>query len=193
MLLCFILCSIPPPLSTVLSLDGRSSITTSICQSGLLFLNVIPWTVRPIFGALRWEYAHLNPQQCFSSWIRAAVCHSVLYTPPFSTLPVVWAFLCDNRHSSIPVGTSQPRLALFFYLLHPSNTFCVLHFSTQHSPSSTHLYLATAPLFHIYISDCLANRHFDLQLANIALYLWLKSQIEPNNIGIQFHPIARFN
>jgi len=101
--------------------------------------------------------------------------------------------------SSANIGEPRSPLTLlslpvphFVFIPHSSNTFCVLHFSTQHSPSGTPLFFVVPPHSHPDISYCLSNHHLDLQLANISLHLCWISQIEPNDIGILFHLLARY-
>ena len=85
---------------------------------------------------------------------------------------------------SIPIGA-------------PQHGFGTLHFHSvllQHSTSHLALLLSLVAgyLFHPTISYCLSNPTLDLQLANISLHLYYISQIEPNDIGIQFQPLARY-
>jgi len=107
-------------------------------------------------------------------------------------------------HFSIPISSLQPGFSapqslsallsldlVLFFILHSFNTFCVLHFSLQHFPSGPPSLLVVDRLFHPN-NGCLSNAYSDSQLANISLHLCSILQIQSNNIGIQFHPLAMY-
>jgi len=124
-----------PPLLVLLIMDWSYSfpcvwIGTPVCVSEL-------HTPPPPFGA---------PKFC-----------TVLYTPPSAWPLQEWVLIHSDRCISISVGTAQPRIVLFFFILHSLDTFCVLLFFKQHSPCGTALFLIVAPLVHLNMLYCLSN------------------------------------
>jgi len=139
-----------------LSLDRRSYIAF-----------FIPYPLHPFSAVLHWDILH-NPHQCSSGWIGASLFHATHLTCP--PLPFQRSSASMGAPQSLSVLCSLD-LALFFVIPHSFNTFFVLFFPTQHSPSGTHLLVVVAPVCHLNISYCLSNSHFDSQLADIPLQL----------------------
>ena len=85
---------------------------------------------------------------------------SLLYSTPHCLPhpPPCWRSSACMGAPQSPSALLSLDLALFF-CLHSSNTFCVLLFSTQHSPSGPPLFQVVTPLFHPN-DHCLSNAPF---------------------------------
>ena len=140
------------PRAVQLCEDRRSSIPVGAPSARLALFYCIPHSI-PLSTLL-------NSCRCSIAMIDTLPFHSALSSPPLSAPlnshrhTLVWivisilnsALLTPTppppfRHSSASTGTPQSLSALLsldlalFFILHSFNTFCVLLFSTQHSPS----------------------------------------------------------
>jgi len=115
-----------------------------------------------------------------SSWVGTSWFHHALLTPP---PPFQWSSAGLDTFQS-PLVLRNIDLALFFFIPHSCNTALYI--------LALLLSLVAGPHFHSTISYSLSNPKLDSQLANITLHLWYISQIDANNIGIQFHPLTRY-
>jgi len=130
----------------------------SLCSRILLFWCSLSWigaTHSPVSG-LELLYVFLNSIPPPPPFGAPKFC-TVLYTPPSAWPPQEWVLIHSDRCFSISVGTAQPRIVLFFFILHSLDTFCVLLFFKQHSPCGTALFLIVAPLVHLNMLYCLSN------------------------------------
>jgi len=128
------------------------------------------------------------PSVLRSAWIGSPLFHSALLNPPsFSAAQFHSALL----HPPLSLLLSL-NLTLFLFIPRFSNTVCgtpLFHTTLPIWRSS--FPLLVVPIFHPNVSYCLSYPHLSSQLANISLHLCYISQIKPNDIGIQFHPLAR--
>jgi len=163
-----------PPLSGAHSLGEHSSLPIGASHSWLAPIYFITYSSPPLL-------ALLHQMECFSITISApqprvdsllflfTLLQHLLSTPLFHTALPIW---CSA------FSLSTPHLACCFF--------------TKYSTPGAPVFLLVAPLFHLNISYCLSNPHWDVQLANMSLHLCLISQIERNDFGIQFKPPARY-
>jgi len=140
--------------------------------------------------------------RCSAAWIGSPLFHSALLNPPSFGAPQFHSALLHPPSSALlnfiqcsltPSLSALLSLNLmfFFFILPLSNTFCgtpLFHTTLPFWRSSVPL--VVVPIFHPNVSYCLSYPHLGSQVANNSLHLCYISQMEGNDIGIPFHPLA---
>ena len=154
---------IPQFPSTLLSLDWHSSISFH--------------TWFPAFCAPQFPLGYLS-LDC-RLHIELRICYLTPHLPLSALLHLYGRFSSLVGAPKTRFGTLQSPLVLFFIPC-SFHTFCV-----------SLICLVVAPHFHRN-NQCLLNAHSDSQLANFSSRVCYISHIERNDIGIQFHSLARY-
>jgi len=166
-------CTACPPCLFGMPPQGKhSSVPVGACLPVLVFHLFIPCSIPLWLHVLSLAWEILNSHRFTSVQIVAPIMTSAFRNPPFSAL-LGWdsipqstlVLLCLDWPASIHstlltpnFGVPQSPLALLsldlalFFILRSSNTFCVLLFSTQYSPSGAPVVLVVAPVLYPNVS-----------------------------------------